>query len=153
MLSTLKCEGVDIVIGSRYIAGGGTGAWEESRARISALANRLSRLIIKTELSDPMSGFFMLRRDAFLSAVRRLSGLGFKILLDLFSSSPTPLRYKELPYTFRPRAHGASKLDSQVAIEYLLLLIDKRVGHVVPARFILFAGIGALGLGVHPIVA
>lgn len=149
MLSTLKSEGVDIVIGSRYIVGGSTGAWEDSRARISALANRLSRLIIKTELSDPMSGFFMLRRDAFFSAVRRLSGLGFKILLDLFSSSPNSLRYKELPYTFRPRTHGASKLDSQVAIEYLLLLIDKRVGHVVPARFIMFAGIGALGLGVH----
>ena len=78
MLSTLKSEGVDIVLGSRYIVGGSTGAWEESRARISALANRLSRLIIKTELSDPMSGFFMLRRDAFFSAVRRLSGLGFK---------------------------------------------------------------------------
>ena len=108
MLSTLKSEGVDIVIGSRYIVGGSTGAWEDSRARISALANRLSRLIVKTELSDPMSGFFMLRRDAFFSAVRRLSGLGFKILLDLFLSSPNSLRYKELPYTFRPRTHGAS---------------------------------------------
>ena len=149
MLAALKSEDLDIVIGSRYAAGGGVGDWDASRARISDLATRLSRLVVKAELSDPMSGFFMIRRPAFDSALRTLSGQGFKILIDLFASSPRPLAFKELPYQFRLREHGESKLDTLVAWEYLQLLLDKLVGHVVPVRFALFAMIGGLGLVVH----
>jgi dolichol-phosphate mannosyltransferase len=149
MLSALKSEALDIVIGSRYAAGGSVGDWDASRARISDFATRLSRLVVKTELSDPMSGFFMIRRPAFDSALRDLSGQGFKILIDLFASSPRPLAFKELPYQFRLREHGESKLDTLVAWEYLQLLLDKLVGHVVPVRFALFAMIGGLGLVVH----
>jgi dolichol-phosphate mannosyltransferase len=149
MLAALKSETLDIVIGSRYVAGGGVGDWDASRARISDLATRLSRLVVKTELSDPMSGFFMIRRPAFEAALRALSGQGFKILIDLFASSPRPLAFKELPYRFRLREHGESKLDTLVAWEYLQLLLDKLIGHVVPVRFALFAMIGGLGLVVH----
>jgi dolichol-phosphate mannosyltransferase len=149
MLAALKDEKLDIVIGSRYAAGGGLGDWDASRARISDLATRLSRLVVKAELSDPMSGFFMIRRPAFEVALRSLSGQGFKILIDLFASSPRPLAFKELPYQFRLREHGESKLDTLVAWEYLQLLLDKLVGHVVPVRFALFAMIGGLGLVVH----
>jgi dolichol-phosphate mannosyltransferase len=105
--------------------------------------------VVKAELSDPMSGFFMIRRPAFEAALRDLSGQGFKILIDLFASSPRPLAFKELPYTFRLRGHGESKLDTLVAWEYLQLLLDKLVGHIVPVRFALFAMIGGLGLVVH----
>src|SRR5216684_1172073 len=86
MFEALKGEALDIVIGSRYAAGGGVGDWDKSRARISDLATRLSRLVVKAELSDPMSGFFMIRRPAFEAALRALSGQGFKILIDLFAS-------------------------------------------------------------------
>jgi dolichol-phosphate mannosyltransferase len=96
-----------------------------------------------------MSGFFMIRRPAFEAALRTLSGQGFKILIDLFASSPRPLAFKELPYQFRLRQHGESKLDTLVAWEYLQLLLDKLVGHLVPVRFALFALIGGLGLVVH----
>lgn len=116
---------------------------------MSRFATILSRSIVTAELTDPMSGFFMLRREAFSKAMRRLSGEGYKILLDLFASSPTPLRFAELPYTFRKRAVGESKLDSAVLWEYLLLIIDKKVGHVLPARFILFSLVGASGVFVH----
>ena len=68
------------------------------------------------------------------------------ILLDLLASSPQPLRVKELPFIFRARRHGKSKLDTLVAWEYLLLLVDKLVGHTIPVRFALFAMIGGLGL-------
>lgn len=149
MLAALKSEMLDIVIGSRYATGGGVGDWDASRARISDLATRLSRLVVKAELSDPMSGFFMIRRPAFEASLRALSGQGFKILIDLFASSPRPLAFKELPYQFRLRAHGESKLDTLVAWEYLQLLLDKLIGHVVPVRFALFAMIGGLGLVVH----
>jgi dolichol-phosphate mannosyltransferase len=149
MLAALKSEALDIVIGSRYVAGGGLGDWDQSRARMSDLATRLSRLVVKADLRDPMSGFFMMRRPAFEAAVRDLSGQGFKILIDLFASSPRPLAFKELPYQFRLRQHGESKLDTLVAWEYLQLLLDKLIGHVVPVRFALFAMIGGLGLFVH----
>jgi dolichol-phosphate mannosyltransferase len=152
MLASLKGDDIDIVVGSRYVAGGGLGEWDKSRALISDFAGRLSRLVVKAELRDPMSGFFMIKQPAFEAALRQLSGQGFKILLDLFASSPKPLAFKELPYQFRNRIHGESKLDTMVAWEYILLLLDKLIGHIVPIRFALFAIIGGLGLVVHLLV-
>ena len=149
MLATLKLDGLDIVVGSRYVAGGATGDWDKGRAVMSSIATRLARLVVAAEIADPMSGFFMLRRRAFERTARRLSGNGFKILLDLFASAPTPYRFRELPYVFGQRIHGESKLDSLVIWEYLMLLLDKRVGRWVPVRFVLFAAIGGSGVIVH----
>jgi dolichol-phosphate mannosyltransferase len=149
MLKTLRDENLDLVVGSRYCSGGSLGEWDTTRAAMSRLATRLSRLIVKDPLSDPMSGFFLIRRETFSNAVRRLSGEGYKILLDLFASSPKPLKFAELPYTFRARVAGESKLDSAVLWEYLLLIIDKTLGHIVPARFFLFSLVGASGLVIH----
>jgi dolichol-phosphate mannosyltransferase len=146
MLETLRGGSYDIVVGSRHVDGGGLGDWTQSRAQISSVATRLSRIICKTDIADPMSGFFMVRREKFQAAVRGLSGQGFKILLDLLASSPQPLRLKELPYVFRQRQHGESKLDTLVAWEFMMLLADKLIGHLVPVRFVLFALIGGLGL-------
>jgi dolichol-phosphate mannosyltransferase len=149
MLETLKAEQLDVVIGSRYATGGGLGAWETSRAIISRVSTRLAHVIAPADLSDPMSGFFMLTRPAFERAVRHLSGQGFKILLDLFASTPSPYRFKEIPYVFSTRAHGESKLDSNAVWEYLLLLLDKLSRGLVPVRFILFAAVGGSGVFVH----
>ena len=149
MLTVLKSEPVDLVLGSRHVAGGGIGGWDSARANMSAFATRLSRIICKAEIADPMSGFFMLRREALEGALRHLSGQGFKILLDILVSSPRPLRFWELPYEFRERQHGESKLDSLVAWEYMMLIADKLIGHIVPVRFALFALVGGIGLLVH----
>jgi dolichol-phosphate mannosyltransferase len=149
MLEVLTNGACDLVVGSRYVAGGGLGDWDDRRAGISGFATRLSRIVCKTDIADPMSGFFMLRREVFEGSVRRLSGQGFKILLDLLASSPGQIRLKELPYQFRQRRHGTSKLDTLVAWEFGMLLADKLVGHLVPVRFALFAFIGTIGLGVH----
>jgi dolichol-phosphate mannosyltransferase len=149
MLRTLKSEPLDIVVGSRYVAGGGMGALSAQRVRISDFATRLSRRILRAEVADPMSGFFMIRRDAFNRAVRGLSGIGFKILMDLFASAPEPLRFKELPYEFGPRVHGDSKLDTLVVWEYVMLVGDKLVGHVIPVRFLSFALVGGSGMVVN----
>ena len=79
-----------------------------------------------------------------------VSGVGFKILLDLFATSPTPLRFRELPYTFRKRVAGESKLDTNVAWEYFIMLLDSFFGRVVPIRFIAFSLVGGLGLAGPP---
>jgi dolichol-phosphate mannosyltransferase len=152
MLLALRSEPCDLVIGSRYIGDAGTFGWSKRRGQISNLATRLSRLVCKADIADPMSGFFMMRRAAFDAAVRRLSGQGFKILLDLLASSPKPMQIKELPYVFRPRQRGTSKLDSLVAWEFGMLIADKLIGHIVPVRFALFAAIGCIGLCVQLVV-
>ena len=152
MLAVLRADEADLVVGSRYVAGGGVGEWDRTRAGMSDLATRLSRLVLKVEITDPMSGFFMVRRATFDRGVRRLSAMGFKILLDLVASLPEPPRVRELPYRFRVRVSGESKLDAGVLRDYLMLLADKLVGHVVPVRFIMFAMVGALGLVAHVLV-
>jgi len=149
MLDTLKRGEMDIVIGSRYAPGGGVGDWDARRARMSQLAMRFSRLVMPGELTDPMSGFFMMRRSVLNDCVHRLSAIGFKILADLFASSPKPLRYEELPYRFRLRRAGESKLDSVTAWDYAMLLLDKLVGRFVPVRFLAFSIVGATGVAVH----
>jgi len=150
MVGVLESGAADLVIGSRYVAGGGIGDWSSGRARISGMATRLARMICRADIADPLSGFFMCRREVFEAALRRMSGQGFKVLLDLLASSPEPPpRVKELPYSFRERRHGESKLDAMIAWEYGMLLADKLVGRFVPVRFALFGLIGGLGLVVH----
>lgn len=152
MLTALAGGDLDIAVGSRYVAGGGVGQWDKGRALISKFATRLSLLVVPAELKDPMSGFFMMRRDAFMACVRQLSALGFKILLDLFASSREPLRFVEIPYSFRNRQAGVSKLDNRAMWDYVMLLADKMVGHLVPVRFLAFALIGGMGVGVHMVI-
>ena len=150
MFETMKNEDLDIVVGSRYIEGGSIGDWDDSRAFVSRFATKLSRLVLKANLQDPMSGFFMITHSAMLECVKNgVSGIGFKILLDLFASAPKALRYKELPYEFRPRFAGASKLDATVAWEFFMMLLDKILGRVVPVRFIAFSLVGGFGIFVH----
>lgn len=149
MVDVLRHEPVDVVVGSRYVEGGGTGTWEKARIRKSRFATRLALAAIKVPLQDPMSGFFALRADVLEPIVRRLSSIGFKILLDLLSSSKTALRVKELPYQFRERTAGESKLDSRVAWDFLMLILDKTIGRVLPVRFFMFMFVGGLGVFVH----
>ncbi|MCB9960461.1 MAG: glycosyltransferase family 2 protein [Rhodospirillaceae bacterium] len=149
MVARLEADGLDVVVGSRHVEGGGLGNWNRSRVRISQVATRLAQMVLRADLSDPMSGFFVVRRAAFDRCVHSLSGQGFKILVDLFASAPEPLRFAEEPYVFRLRQHGESKLDSQAMYDFLVLLADKTVGRFVPTRFLIFAAVGGLGIGVH----
>jgi dolichol-phosphate mannosyltransferase len=153
MLDLLRDPEVDVVVGSRYVESGSVEGWDASRAAISRLATKLSRIVLKAELQDPMSGFFMMRREVVVRCVRAgVSGVGFKILLDLFATSPVPLRFREVPYTFRNRYSGESKADTNVAWEYFIMLLDRFFGRAVPIRFIAFSLVGGLGLVVHLLV-
>ena len=149
MLETLKRGQLDLVIGTRNVEGGSKGEFAKSRVVLSDLGAKLSRQVCKVTLSDPMSGFFMVDRRFFEGVVHHLSGLGFKILVDLMASSRQPVRFDEVPYHFRNRQSGESKLDVNVMIEYVSLLLDKMVGHIVPVRFLLFALVGTVGLMLH----
>lgn len=150
MLAALRAEpALDIVVGSRFVAGGGTGDWDRDRVAKSALATRLSQRVLNVGLTDPMSGFFMVRTDVLRARAPHLAGIGFKILLDIMAAGDRPLQYRELPYVFRIRTEGESKLDHVVALEYLIALYDRRFGKLVPVRFAMFSAIGVIGVGIH----
>lgn len=149
MIDKILEEGADIAIGTRYSGEGSTGDWDQRREGISRAATWLAQKAIGTQVSDPMSGFFAVSRKAFEAALPNLSNVGFKIMLDLLASSPRTLRVAEMPYTFRSREAGESKLDAKVGQEFLVLLLEKMFGHFLPVRFLMFAAVGGVGLLVH----
>ncbi len=150
MLAALRADDMlDIAIGSRFVEGGGTGEWDRDRVAKSALATRLSRQVLKADLSDPMSGFFMTRTALVRELAPQLAAIGFKILLDIMTGSRRPLNFREFPYVFRVRTAGESKLDHVVAMEYLIAIYDRMFGKIVPVRFAMFSAIGVLGVGLH----
>jgi dolichol-phosphate mannosyltransferase len=149
MLAALQGGEFDLVVGSRYIEGGSADSFNRQRAGASALATEVARRLLRVEIADPMSGFFMIRRDRFETLAPQLSTQGFKILLDVVATAHGALRIKEVPYTFGSRLHGESKLDSMVALDFLGLVLAKLTRDVVSLRFLLFAMVGSLGLVVH----
>lgn len=139
----------DVVVATRYDGEGGVGDWNAGRQAMSRLATWVSRLVIGGRTSDPMSGFFMFRRDLLDEIVYDLSAQGYKILLDMLASARRPLRVEEVPFVFRRRAEGESKISAMVIAEYATLLVEKLSRGFVPGRFVLFCMVGSLGILVH----
>lgn len=152
MLDKLNAENLDVVVGSRYAEGGGFGEWSDRRRRMSELATSMAKRLTGVELSDPMSGFFMVRSASLREKVADLTGVGYKILLDLLSAPGKQLTVGEVPYEFRTRELGESKLDSKVILEFAELLIARTVGRWVPTKFIMFSIVGASGVIVHMLI-
>lgn len=149
MLASLRSGEADVVVASRYCSQGSTEGWARGRRLISQWATRLSGAKVLSRLTDPMSGYFALRRDVVDAAAPKVSGLGFKILLDILLSAPPTCRLQELPLKFRLRVHGQSKFGPKVAIDFLLMLLDQKVGRWIPVRLLPFALVGLMGVGVH----
>jgi dolichol-phosphate mannosyltransferase len=150
MLACLQAGGCDIVVASRHIAGGDAGGLAgTARVRLSDAGTRLAQYVLPVRLTDPMSGCFMLERDLFERLAPKLTGQGFKILLDLILAAPKTIRVQEAPCRFAERVHGQSKLDALVLVQFLALLLDKALHGLVPLRFIAFTAVGGFGLLVH----
>jgi dolichol-phosphate mannosyltransferase len=149
MLDRLRQDDVDLVVASRYVSGGSAESFSQSRARMSRWSTDIARWFLKVDLSDPMSGFFMIRRERFEALSPSLSSQGFKILLDIVATARGKLRIAELPYVFRERVHGESKLDSRVALDFVALLVAKLTDDAVSFRFLMFCLVGLTGIGIH----
>lgn len=149
--------GDDVVVGTRYAGDGAVGeGLSRTREAGSRLATRLSGLITGRSLSDPMSGFFLMRRELFEQVAPSLSSEGFKILLDIVVSANRvaarngrELKIGEVPYTFRPRHAGESKMSTLVVVQFLGLVLSKLTGGFLPTSFLLFGLVGGLGVLVH----
>ena len=152
MLAKVRA-GADIAVGSRYSDAGSSGdGLSPVRQWGSNLATRLSTLVAGQELADPMSGFFMVRRDLFVDVAPQLSAEGFKILLDLVVTATrkgTSPAIAQVPYVFRQRHAGESKMSPLVVLQFLGLWLSKLTGGLLPTSFLLFALVGFSGVAVH----
>ena len=150
MLASVRAGEAEVAVASRFAAGASTNAWNRpDREKLSSVANSLARRLTGVELSDPMSGYFLLPTATARRLVPNLSGIGFKILLDLLATASPPLGVKDFPMNFSARRSGESKLDRAIVFEFLVGLYDKWLGRIIPTRFALFGTIGALGVLVH----
>jgi len=149
MLERIRKGDVDVVVGSRYIPGGSADSFTSKRRFMSRLSHVAAHAITKVELSDSGSGFYMIRRDAVEGLAPRLSSQGFKLLLDIMTTARGTLRAAELPYTFRERQHGESKLDSHVVLDFAALLVAKLTNDAVSFRFLMFCFVGLTGVVIH----
>ncbi len=149
MLARLRNGGVDLVVASRYCDSAQEMGLTKGRARVSRWSTVLSRALLGVELTDPMSGYFMIRSDVVQQMAPSLSRQGFKILLDIAATGGGKLRISELPSVFLAREHGKSKLDARVVLDFGQLLLAKLTHDAVSFRFILFCLVGLTGVGIH----
>ena len=151
MLARLRLGDVDLVVGSRYVGGpdADASALGATREAGSRFANWLGQKVLQVPLTDPMSGFFMLRREIVEAVAPKLDTAGFKVLFDIVACQDKPPKFTELPYQFRAREAGISKLDNGVVVQYLGLLTAKLTRDTISPRFLMFATVGASGVLVH----
>lgn len=150
LIDAVARDGYDIAVGSRHVPGGdNAGLANGWRTFLSDAGIRLVQTLMPVRLSDPMSGFFAMRRDLFEHAVPRLSGTGFKILLDVFLSAAERPRVLEVPFIFRPRVAGESKLDLLVLLQFMAMMLDKFCRGFLPIRFLGFCLVGLVGILVN----
>lgn len=141
-------DGAQICVGSRKAEGGGFGEWSIARRFVSWAATFIARTATGTRVSDPMSGFFAVDREYFRSVDGNLNPRGFKVLLELLTRGE-PERVAEVGYVFRERQHGETKLNSGVVYEYLLGVIDLRLGRVVSAQSVTYILVTLVGMIVN----
>jgi len=139
MLKTALETGADVVIASRYVRGGGVEGWSRYRLLVSKAAGLVARLLLPEvrRIRDPMSGYWLVRRDIIEGV--ELEPRSWKILLEILVKA-RPRKVVEVPYVFRERLRGESKLRLRHMVEYLLHVL-----HLSNYRVLKFAGVGATG--------
>jgi dolichol-phosphate mannosyltransferase len=153
MLARLRTDQFELAVASRFADGASAaGLSSASREQASRASNALTRRLLGVTLTDPMSGFFMIRRDRFEALAPQLSSQGFKILLDIVATARGTLRIAELPFVFAERQHGESKLDTRVALDFAALVLAKLTNDMVSFRFLLFCMVGLTGIAIHLMV-
>lgn len=144
MLRELMGNGCDLVIASRYVKGGSVGNWSFLRKVISKGAILVARILLPKvrSVKDPMSGYFMFKREAVESCMEHMNPRGFKILLEVIVKGNLS-RVCEVPYTFGTRYRGKSKLSTKEVVNYLLHVLN------LAPDYVRFAIVGATGTAVN----
>ncbi len=151
MVARLRDDGADVAVGSRSVEGGGYGDWSASRRFVSWVATFIARVILRVHVTDPMSGYFMVSRSTYERDAGRINPRGFKILLE-FIGRDRSLDVVEVPFEFRNRIHGETKLNRSIIRSYLLAVAELRLGRQVDPAFLLYVLVGIVGLAVNSVV-
>lgn len=149
---TIANDEADVASASRFLLeDGADGLSSETRLKISNTGIKVANKAFDLDMTDPLTGFFAMKREVLENAVPELSELGFKILLDLVTAAEPRPRIKELPFKFRERLHGESKLDNKVMYDFFLFFLEKKISPIIPlpARFLSFGIINSFGIIVH----
>ncbi|TGL54734.1 glycosyltransferase family 2 protein [Leptospira wolffii] len=142
-------NGADVAVGTRYANGGSTGKWNWIRKFLSVVANAFAKFLLPIRISDPKSGFFAIRREVFFKSGEKINPGGFKILLELIGRYEGDLKIKEVPFHFRRRLHGETKLNNSIARSFLVSVLDLRFGKWVSSTFLLYSIVGLSGVLVN----
>ncbi|MGI9578604.1 MAG: glycosyltransferase [Microthrixaceae bacterium] len=148
MLEQLRSGAADVVVGSRESEGGGYGEWSAQRRFVSWVAAGIAKAFLRVPTDDPMSGYFMLTREAYESTASEINPMGFKILLEFIGRNRS-LRVSEVGYEFATRVHGETKLNRSIIRSYLLAVAELRLGRQVDPVFLLYVMVGIAGLVVN----
>lgn len=143
-----KIQTCDLVVASRNHKEGSYGKFSKIRKKLSSIANSLSKQILPYKVSDPMSGYFMIRNEAFYNVAPRLNPRGFKILLEILGKSKN-LKIAEVGYEFRIRKYGESKLTFGVVESYFFSLLEITFGNLFSIVFTRYALVGISGVFVN----
>ncbi len=150
MLELIEQEKHGLVIGTRYADGGGTEGWNQTRMFISKAANFVACMLLKRKCSDMMGGFLMVERDTYTEIKKKLNPRGFKILMDIVQNLPKEKTIGQVPYVFKSRQQGESKLDKKVMFDFLVSLYELSIiGRFIPLKFMQFCLVGLSGVGVN----
>ena len=149
MFDALASGEANLAVGSRYLEEGGTGTWDQKRVALSKLATWIAGKSMKVLCSDPMSGFFALRRDIIEAVAEKVQSRGFKILFDILTQPELPLAVREFPYVFHERIAGVTKLSCVVMADFAWLLLTRTLSRFAYAQFAMFCVVGLSGVGVH----
>lgn len=150
MVRRVRDGEADVVVGSRSTVGGGYGDWAASRRLVSWVATLIARVLLRVPVSDPMSGYFVVSRDAYERTAAQINPRGFKILLEFIGRNRS-LRVQEIGYEFSNRVHGETKLNRSVIRSYLLGVAELRVGRQINPTFLLYVLVGIVGLVVNSV--
>lgn len=146
MLHLLNTDQADLVIGTRYEEGGSTeGLANGFRIWLSRTGTKVAQAFVPVPVSDPMSGFFAFRRKKLLQILAKVDPLGFKVLFDILLLGGHQIRISEIPYHFRNRHAGSSKLDGRIQWDFLIQIIYHLLKQLVPHDLISFILVGASG--------
>lgn len=147
-LAVAMRSGADMAVGSRHVEEGGVSDWSLARRAISRTAQLIGLVLLPEVLgriSDPMSGYFMLRRGVI--AGKHLNPTGYKILIEVIALG-NPAKIEEVGYVFRERQEGESKVSTAIYMQYLQHLLRLRMVLLRESRFARFCIVGLSGVAV-----
>ena len=143
LFSAITTSDANLVSASRFLKK--QNFLNKKRYKASIIVNRILQKITKLSFSDILTGYFIIEKKFLFENFNKFSTTGFKILLDIILSTKKTIIYKEISFDFEPRYKGNSKLNNKIIIDFVYLILDKTLGKILPARYVIYSFVGLSG--------